>query len=106
MGECATSRHSYGAALKLEIPGLAYSQPVFAAQLQQALVTSLEMYLAEIDDPTARCTALHDACGRIAEHLSAAPLPCSGQDQWRHPALITAALYAATEQLQGQLADA
>ncbi|TPG44305.1 hypothetical protein EAH89_27300 [Roseomonas nepalensis] len=90
----------------MEVPSLAYSQPVFAAQLQQALLTSLEMYLAETDDPATRCTALHDACERIAEHLSAAPLPCSGEDQWRHPALITAALYAATRQLQDQLADA
>ncbi|TPG53294.1 hypothetical protein EAH89_17405 [Roseomonas nepalensis] len=90
----------------MEILGLAHSQPALAAQLQQALLTSLEMYLAEVDDPAARCTALQDACGRIAEHLSVAPLPCSGDDQWKHPALITAALYAATQQLQGQLADA
>ncbi|TPG37701.1 hypothetical protein EAH89_29915 [Roseomonas nepalensis] len=85
---------------------MAHSQPDFAAQLQQALLTSLEMYLADIDEPAARRMALHDACGRIAEHLSAAPLPCSGNDQWKHPALITAALYAATQQLQGQLANA
>ena len=84
---------------------MAYSQSSLSRQLTEALLASLEMHLEGLAAPAARRAALQEACGRINGHLSVAPLPSSGDGQWRHPALITAALYAAAQHLQEQPAN-
>lgn len=90
----------------MEISLLAHSQPGLSQQLQQALLASLERHLDGLDDPGERRAALHRASGRISEHLSAAPLALSTEEQWRHRALVADALHAAGDQLRGQMADA
>ncbi|TPG36243.1 hypothetical protein EAH89_30425 [Roseomonas nepalensis] len=74
--------------------------------LQQALLASLEMHLDGLDDPVERRAALHEVCGRLGDHLSAAPLSFPSEEQRRHCALVADALHAASEQLRGQMADA
>lgn len=87
---------------------MAHTLSALHQQLQQALLTSLEIHLDGLDDPTARRAALDEACGRLGEHLSAAllPPPASSGEPWKHPVLIAAALHAAAQQLRGQLANA
>lgn len=85
---------------------VARTQPGLNQHLQQALLASLEMHLDGLGDPAERRAALRKACGRISEHLSAAPLALSTEEHWRHRALLAAALHAASEQLRGQMVDA
>ena len=84
---------------------MASLQSPLSRQLTEALLASLEMHIKELIAPAASRAALQEVCGRINEHLSVAPLPSSGEGQWRHPAFITAALYAAAQKLQGQPAN-
>ncbi|TPG46038.1 hypothetical protein EAH89_25255 [Roseomonas nepalensis] len=87
---------------------MAHTLSTLHQQLQQALLTSLEIHLDGLDDPAARRAALDEACGRLSKHLTAPllSLRSSGSVPWKHPALIGAALHAAAQQLRGQLADA